>query len=162
MHYALARNMVSQRDAGVGHRHEQLVLALVAPSEGLPFAGVPVRDRQARGCSRLLPGQSRAVCETRYNGRRVRKIPSRDGRGRFVAFATTNAPSWFVFCCDGYRIAGQPLEPVSTSVVPASAPVRQRRLRFRIRRAELENVALMLLFCIVCVCYRLYLEVPNR
>ncbi|HEX8112844.1 MAG TPA: hypothetical protein VF516_34170 [Kofleriaceae bacterium] len=33
-------------------------------------------------------------------------LPSRDARGRFVAFPTTSAPSWYVFCADGYRIPG--------------------------------------------------------
>ncbi|HEX3764858.1 MAG TPA: hypothetical protein VHW23_39450, partial [Kofleriaceae bacterium] len=43
---------------------------------------------------------------SRDASRRVRSLPSRGARGRFAAFSTTSAPSWYVFCADGYRIPG--------------------------------------------------------
>jgi hypothetical protein len=39
---------------------------------------------------------------------RARPLPSRDARGRFVAFPTTSAPSWYVLCADGYRVPARP------------------------------------------------------
>ncbi|HEX8108879.1 MAG TPA: hypothetical protein VF516_14205 [Kofleriaceae bacterium] len=43
----------------------------------------------------------------RDDRRRVRVLPSRDARGRFVSFPTTSAPSWYVLCADDYRIPGE-------------------------------------------------------
>jgi hypothetical protein len=50
-------------------------------------------------------------------------LPSRDARGRFVAFPTASAPSWYVFCADGYRISGDAdVRTMTVDTRPASQP----------------------------------------
>ena len=158
---ALRCGMNTERDVRACRSHEQLTLALAVPTEDRRPGASVVPGHRRHGFSvlrsrRLHPGGATAPSV------RIRKTPSRDSRGRFVAFATTTAPSWFVFCCDGYRIRGEASEtPVSTSAsipVPARPPKR----RFFLHRAEIENLALMLVFFVACFLYRLHLQVAAR
>jgi hypothetical protein len=160
MNSALHCHMNTQRDVEAGRRHEQLTLALAIPSQDRPPDAAVVPGHRHHGRSALRSRQCHSAGATLPSAR-IRKTPSRDSRGRFVAFATMTAPSWFVFCCDGYRILGETGEtPVSTSaLVPAA---RRPKRRFLIRRVELENIAIMLVLFVVCFVYRLHLEVPAR
>lgn len=100
---------------------------------------------------------------------RVRVLPSRDARGRFVSFPTTNAPSWYVFCADGYRIPGE-VKVISMQVyAPPSPPAQRfpsarvvRRQRPRMRRDEIMTWLGMLLFLVGMFWYGLSLPVPHR
>jgi hypothetical protein len=100
---------------------------------------------------------------------RVRVLPSRDARGRFVSFPTTNAPSWYVFCADGYRIPGE-VEVMPMQVCARPAPPAQpfpparvvRRRRPRMRRDEIVTWLGMLLFLVGMFWYGLCLPVPHR
>ena len=68
------------------------------------FVAWPDQAREApRAC---LCSQSPR--DARDDPDRVHVMPSRDARGRFVAFPTTSAPRWYVFCAAGYRIPGRP------------------------------------------------------
>ena len=82
--------------------------------------------------------------------RRSRTMPARDSRGRFVAGVRTEAPSWYVFSADAYRIPGEPprqqpvLVPVSPSV-PAAPPRRKDSLERRRARDLLHSALLVLI-----------------
>jgi hypothetical protein len=96
---------------------------------------------------------------------RVRTLPARDSRGRFVAFPTTNAPSWFVFCCDSYRIAGEPPTTLSPKVAPRLPELPRaivRRRRPRVTQAQLENAVAFLLLMIVLAWYWWHLAPPHH
>jgi hypothetical protein len=161
MHSAMPECMSREPGAGIDHRHEQLTLALRTHSESR------VHDNSLTPIKRI-PGPSTPSRRRRRGGQattpntRVRTIPSRDSRGRFVAFTTTTAPSWFVFCCDGYRIPGKQSARVPAINCEATTRPRSHRSWFRVRRADVENVAFVLLVLITCVWYRLRLEVPQR
>src|SRR5439155_247167 len=86
---------------------------------------------------------------------RVWALPSRDARGRFVAFPTTSAPSWYVFCANGYRILGEAeAMPMLVSAPPAPPPQplpSARVVRWRrpaMRRDEVVNWLVMLVFLV--------------
>ena len=146
-------------------RHEQLTLALIAHSLSSARLSVrpprPVRTSRQRSASSANP----TLCT---RAPRTRKTPSRDSRGRFVAFPTINAPSWYVFCCDGYRIpADLPAEsnaPVMTATTnrPAPAKRKPRKRWLGITRGDVEMVGISLLVLIVSAWYRLHLVVPHR
>jgi hypothetical protein len=150
----------------VGRRHEQLVLAFVEEHKATGrLPGVPRAATLNRAVSRArddLP--TRALGITRVS--RVRKLPSRDSRGRFVAFAMTDAPSWYVFCTDGYRITGEP----DAEVLPAGAPVLRHSLpravarfnRLRPARSDLLTYAAFVIGYIALLWYGIQLPRPPR
>jgi hypothetical protein len=101
----------------------------------------------------------------------VRSLPSRDARGRFVAFPTTSAPSWYVFCADGYRIPGAdeadtvPMKVSASPTPPAERllPARvARQRRLAMRRDEVVNWLVMLVFLVGISWYAFNLPVPHR
>src|SRR5262249_56891534 len=74
---------------------------------------------------------------------RGRALPSRDGGGRFVAYPTISAPSWYVFCCGTYRIVGElhvAPKPATPPTAPRALPraVAQPR-RWRLKRTDVQN-----------------------
>jgi hypothetical protein len=98
---------------------------------------------------------------------RVPMLPSRDHRGRFVSFPTTNAPSWYVFCADRYRIPGQAeVVPLSATERPAPQPIPSakvvRRRRRSVQRDQVVNWLVILLFLVVVGWYAFSLPAPQR
>ena len=96
---------------------------------------------------------------------RMRTLPPRDARGRFVAFPTTQAPSWYVFCADGYRIPGdaeviQVTERTAPQPLPPAKVVRRRRPFME--RGEALTWLVLLLFLVVVGWYGLTLPLPHR
>lgn len=96
----------------------------------------------------------------------MRRMAARDSRGRFVACPTTDAPSWYVFCADGYRILGEaPAGPL-----PATVPVAPRELPRAIVRAgrpwftrsDVQSYLLILLVIIVSAWYGFHLTPSHR
>src|SRR5215468_6674512 len=87
---------------------------------------LPPRDARGRLVAR--PGATLRTARVapvvpRDTSGHARTLPSRDSRGRFVAFPTTSAPSWYVFCADGYRIAGHnAVMPMQMDARPAPQP----------------------------------------
>jgi hypothetical protein len=147
--------MVRRRSASARARWEQLALALDERRQAGEHATSTVtcvtRSRFVRGTG--VP----------QGGPRVRALPARDSRGRFVAFPTTNAPSWFVFCCDSYRIAGEPAVPLLPAPSLHEFPhaiVACRRPR--VTRAHLENAIAFLLFMITLAWYWWHLPPPHH
>lgn len=105
----------------------------------------------------------------RDDRRRVRVVPSRDARGRFVSFPTTSAPSWYVLCADGYRIPGEAdvmAMQVNTPPAPPPQPLSParvvRRRRLGMRRDEVVNWLVMLVFLVGMYWYAFSLPVPHR
>src|SRR4051812_40392773 len=88
--------------------------------------------------------------------RRARTVPARDSRGRFVAGPRSEAPSWYVFAADAYRIPGEPPPqrpaPPAPSV-PAAAPRRADSLERRRARDMLHSTLLMLIILMASGCY---------
>lgn len=131
---------------------------------------LPPRDARGRFMARLGAALEapHALSLRRPDARgRVRILPSRDARGRFVAFPTTSAPSWYVLCADGYRIPGEPdVRPVPAIERPAPQPLPVarvvRRKRPAMRRDELVNWLVMLVFIIVVGWYGLSLPRPHH
>jgi hypothetical protein len=158
--------MVGQGNAQVGRHPQQLALAL---GERLAIAGQPVQAipgaptrsrwaRDARGrCAASIAGIVKPRC--------VRALPSRDSRGRFVAYPTSNAPSWYVFCCDGYRIPEERptlLPPLVAPAAPHALPSAIARPgRAWLTRSNLENAVLFVLFVIAMVLYWWHLPPPR-
>ena len=94
-------------------------------------------------------------------------MPARDSRGRFVAWPTTPAPNWYVFCAAGYRIPGDsPPEPAAAPPPDELPTVRRvrvvRRSRPRMRRDEVVNWLVVLLFLLGMYWYAFSLPVPDR
>lgn len=121
---------------------------------------LPLRDARGRFLARPA---------TVPRARRVRVLPSRDARGRFVSFPTTNAPSWYVFCADGYRIPSEAeVMPIPMAERPALPPQPLpparivRRTRPWMRRDEVLTWLLMAVFLVVVGWYGLSLPVPHR
>ena len=147
------------------HSHRQLTL---------PFPGHPVPESAGRGAPRTRAARTpvdrrTASASATSKTARTRAMPGRDACGRFVSFPTTDAPSWYVFCADGYRIPGESLPETIAAVVPAErralprAVARVRRTpRVRVTRVQL----LMYLACIVgyiaLLWYGLHLPRPHR
>jgi hypothetical protein len=100
---------------------------------------------------------------------RTRTKPPRDSRGRFVSCQTTDAPSWYVFCADAYRI---PAEPPADAIAPAVATSRKplpravarvRRVpRTQLTRGGLLTYLVFVLGYIALLWYGLHLPRPNR
>jgi hypothetical protein len=102
--------MIAVSLLGEQTKKQQLALAL---GEWLTIEGQDVHAIPAASTRDRRPRCARPVRDGRYRGSeaaRVRPLPSRDGRGRFVVYPTSDAPSWYVFCCDGYRIKGDAIE----------------------------------------------------
>ena len=102
-------------------------------------------------------------------GARARVLPSRDAHGRFVAFPTTSAPSWYVFCADAYRIPGDadvmPMQ-LTAPRVPAPQPLPPvrvvRRRRPRMQWDEVATWVLLALFVVAVGWHGLHLQFPHR
>jgi hypothetical protein len=133
--------------------HVMIEMLTVASAPTTPRA----RDARGRFVSRAGSVPS---------ARRVRTLAARDSRGRFVAFPTTQAPSWYVFCADGYRIPGEPQAGAQPAIAPAApherpcATVPERRPRFA--RTELQSALLVLLLIVVSAWYGFHLPPPHR
>src|SRR6185436_18325959 len=137
---------------------QQLALALGEPlgieaQDVRTIPGAPTRGRRPRNARDRFV----AVPAEAAKPRRKRALPPRDSRGRFVAHPTSNAPSWYLFCCDGYRIPEEPLAPSPPLIVP-SAPRALPRAIARPRcawltRSYLENAILFVLFVIAMALY---------
>lgn len=156
---------MSLRTASAKQCREQLALALGEQREVGNRAPVTVTSarRRIRG-SRDASGRFMAGTRPERVSR-VRTLPARDSRGRFVAFPTTNAPSWFVFCCDSYRIAGEPATTLSPMVAPRLHELPRaivRRPRPQVTRAQLENAVAFLLLMIVLAWYWWHLPPPHH
>jgi hypothetical protein len=99
--------------------------------------------------------------------RRAHSLPSRDARGRFVAFPTTSAPSWYVFCVDGYRIPGNTeVIAVAVDARPAPQPLPPARV-VRSRRPamqwdEIATWILIAVFVVVVGWHGLHLQLPHH
>jgi hypothetical protein len=164
-HSAIPRDMVGQRNAQVGRHPQQLALALGewVTVEGQHVHAIPntsTRDRRSRDArGRLVAGVAGAV-----KSRRLRALPSRDSRGRFVAYPTSDAPSWYVFCCDGYRIPDDRPAPPPL-IVPAAPRALPRAIarpqRAWLTRSYLENAILFLLFVTAMAWYLWHLPPPR-
>jgi hypothetical protein len=97
--------------------------------------------------------------------RRVRAMPDRDARGRFVSFSTTSAPSWYVFSADAFRIRSEAdVLPARDLTCPAPLPVARVVVQRRPGRClgEVLTWLSLALFIIVMGCYGLSLPVPHR
>jgi hypothetical protein len=131
---------------------------------------LPPRDARGRFVARSRATSRPASVSpsaTRDAAGRTRSLPARDARGRFVAFPTTSAPSWYVFCADGYRIPGS--ADVMTAVDPAAQPepllAPARVLRHRRPAMRWDEVATWLLiatFVVVIGWQMIHLHLPNR
>lgn len=130
---------------------------------------LPPRDARGR-----FVAQPRAVANARRTRSlprpeqrgRVRVLPSRDAYGRFVAFPTMNAPSWYVLCTDSYRIPGEtdviPIQRMEPAPQPLPVARVVRRRRPAMRRDELVNWFVMLVFIVIVGWYGLNLPRPHR
>jgi hypothetical protein len=132
---------------------------------------LPPRDARGRFLARprATPRQaSVSAIAARDAAGRARSLPSRDARGRFVAFPTTSAPSWYVFCADGYRIPGQAEVMTSVDARPARQPEPLpparvlRRRRPAMRWDEVATWLLIATFVVVVGWQLLHLQLPNR
>lgn len=158
--------MVRHRTACERQRREQLALALGEQREVGEHAAPRVPSARTRiRWSRDAHGRFVAGIGAAESAPRVRTLPARDSRGRFVAFPTTNAPSWFVFCCDSYRIAGEPATALSPTVAPRLHELPRaivRRRHRRVTRTQLENAVAFLLLMIVLAWYWWHLPPPHH
>lgn len=132
---------------------------------------LPPRDARGRFVARpgatLRPARTSPLRSRDASGR-VRSLPSRDARGRFVAFSTMSAPSWYVFCADGYRIPGDEVRATaidarlareSQALPPARA---MRRRRPAMQWDEIATWLLIATFVVVVGWQMLHLHRPNR
>jgi hypothetical protein len=146
--------------------HQQLALTLGGRDVVLaPTARAATRTRDAR-----TPNQH-STARTTVTGKvaRTRTMPSRDSRGRFVSFPTMDAPSWYVFCADGYRIPGEPPTDAIAPVAPTArqplprAVARSRRFpHTRLTRADLLTYLVFVVGYIAALWYGVHLPRPNR
>jgi len=132
--------------------HSCLVTTMTTPC--------PIPPRDSRG--RLLSSGA-AVS----HARRIRKLPARDCRGRFVPAGPSDAPSWYVFSADAYRIPAERVElfvpnaaesVVSNARTPAqSAPPRRAASvrRYGFLRDRWESGVVVLLFMLGCLAVHL-------
>src|ERR1044071_1169293 len=146
--------------------HQQLTLAFAA--QYVSRALTPSAARLTHGAQTPT---NRSTARKTVIGRvaRTRTMPARDSRGRFVSFPTTDAPSWYVFCADGYRIPGEPLPEVVAPVAPTTrqplprAVARSRRTpRVRVTRAQLLTYLVCVVGYLALLWYGLHLPRPHR
>lgn len=121
------------------------------------------RFARRRGRARAYPPKPRDA------GGRARVLPSRDAHGRFAAFPTIAAPSWYVFCAGTYRIPGDAdVVPIHLSAppVPASQPLPPARIVRRRRPPmqwdEVATWLLIAIFSFAVVWHGLHLQRPHR
>jgi len=146
--------------------HQQLALAFAG--HHLALVPTPRAATRTRG-AQTPTDRSTARAGVTAKVARTRTMPSRDSRGRFVSFTTTDAPSWYVFCADGYRIPG---EPPSDAIAPAAPTARQplpravarsRRIpRTRLTCADLLTYLVFVVGYIAVLWYGLHLPRPNH
>jgi hypothetical protein len=79
-----------------------------------------------------------------------------------MAGASSEAPSWYVFSADSYRIPGEPPRQLSVPVTaapsaPAAAPRRLDSLERRRTRDLLHSALLMLIILVASGCYAAHL-----
>jgi len=134
---------------------EQLQLPLRDWQHGqhaaLPTGDMPTPHRRVRDARGQPSGAS-----TSGKVMRAGTLPARDARGRFVAFPTTSAPAWYVFCCDGYRVPAEPTVAPPTTAPPEPQALPRAIVRSRgpwLSRADLECVALTLIVLIASAIY---------
>ena len=150
----------------VRRNHQQLALALAGhPLALAPTPRVAMRTRGAQTPTVHSTASARVTAKVA----RTRTMPSRDGRGRFVSFPTTNAPSWYVFCADGYRIPGEPpadtiapVAPTAPHPLPRAVARLRRSPRTRLTRADLLTYLVFVVGYIAVLWYGLHLPRPNR
>ena len=146
----------------VRRNHQQLALAF---DEHHPALVPAPRSRRAQTRTNHITASANVPAKMT----RAHAMPSRDSRGRFVSFPTTDAPSWYVFCADGYRIPG---EPPTDAIAPLAYTARQplpravarwRRLpRARLTRAELLTYLVFVIGYVALLWYGLHLPRPHR
>jgi hypothetical protein len=159
--------MIGQRSARAGRWQGELALALVEPQlDGEHVVSGVTRTTAGLRWSRDARGRFEAGANVTPKAPRVRTLPSRDNRGRFVSYPTTNAPSWYVFCCgDGYRIPRE----APTSLLPPIAPVAPHALpraiaqlrRPWLTRSDLQSGLLVLIVLLVSALYWWHLPPPH-
>jgi hypothetical protein len=148
-------------------RCSQQQLALVFPGHHLaleptPRAATPTRRAQTRA------DRSTASATVAAKVARACTLRSRDSRGRFVSFPTTDAPSWYVFCADGYRIPGEPPEAIAPTAPTARQPLphavaRSRRIqRTWLTRADVLTYLMCVVGYIAVLWYGLHLPRLRR
>jgi hypothetical protein len=147
----------------VRRSHQQLALAF--PGHRLTLKPTP-RTARARAAQTPID-RSTAIVTARIA--RTRTTLSRDSRGRFVSFPTTDAPSWYVFSTDRYRIPGEPLPEALAPVAPTArqplprAVARPRRtVRTRLSRADLLTYLVLAIGFLALLWYGLHLPRPHR
>lgn len=123
-------------------------------------------------CGRFATRRGRALAyppKPRGAGGRARVLPSRDSHGRFVAFPTTSAPSWYVFCAGAYRIPGDAdVVPIHLTAPPVPAPQPLppacivRRRRPPMQWDEVATWLLIAIFFFFFVWHLLHLQRPQR
>lgn len=141
--------------------HQQLVLALAA----CPL----VPKATSRTLTHADDAEDPSEPRTRARGARRRAMPSRDRLGRFVAFPTSNAPSWYVFCTDGYRIPGETVPGVTVhpertvrQPLPRAVARSLRPRRPRLSRADLLTYLVFVIGVIAMLWQLLHLERPHH
>jgi len=99
---------------------------------------------------------------------RARTLPTRDSRGRFVAFPTTEAPAWYVLCVGACRIASAAIpehlsacgpSPDSRPLPRATVPQSRRPW---LTLPGIHSALLVLLVLFVSAWYGLHLATPAR
>jgi hypothetical protein len=158
--------MIGQRSTRAGRWQGQLALALVElQPDGERAVSRATRALAGLRRTRDARGRFEAGANVTAKAPRVRTLPSRDNRGRFVSYPTTNAPSWYVFCCDGYRIPGEtpgsllpPIAPVAPHALPRA--IAQPR-RPWLTRSDLQSGLLVLLVLLVSALYWWHLPPPH-
>jgi hypothetical protein len=96
-------------------------------------------------------------------------MPSRDHRGRFASFPNTDAPTWYVFCAEAYRIPGEPpaytiapTAPAARQPLPRAVARSRRILRTRLTRADLITYLVLVVGYIALAWYGFHLPRPHR
>ena len=92
--------------------------------------------------------------------RRACTMPARDSRGRFVAGTRSDAPSWYVFSADAYRIPAAPLPPPALPSAPSAPTAARRRTASAHRpcsRDLLHSALLVLIILVASGCYAVHL-----
>lgn len=141
--------------------HTQLSLFAGAQMYIAPASDAARRRRRERAEPRMPTPR-----DIENSPQRRRTLPARDARGRFVAFPTTSAPSWYVLDAAAYRIPEAAAEP---EILPGrtAAPPRPRARRLAQWRAggvggDVRFALTMLVFVAVMFVYALQLPRPHH